>query len=178
VPPLRYKDIRANSPFPPSKYSVTVELAYLERCLESFSDGVELVTDPDFQRAHIWTETQQSAYMEYLLQDGPSARVIYWACDGWMSVMARYNGDLILVDGKQRLEAARKFMRDELKVFGLRRTEIGGHIMMLRTSLTFNIADIGREQTLRWYLALNAGGTPHTNTEIERVRVLLEQETK
>ena len=31
--------------------------------------------DPDFQRAHVWTETQQIRYIEYILQGGKSGAV-------------------------------------------------------------------------------------------------------
>jgi len=36
------------------------------------------------------------------------------------------------------------------------------------------VADLDREGQIRWYLALNGGGTPHTAEELERVRRLLE----
>ncbi len=38
----------------------------------------------------------------------------------------------------------------------------------------FHVADVNRAGMLRWYLALNGGGTPHTAVELERVRLLLE----
>ena len=52
--------------------------------------------------------------------------------------------------------------------------------MRMATGARFRVtvADIGRAQTLRWYLALNRGGTPHTDAEIERVQDLLAAETK
>ena len=36
-----------------------------------------LVLNPDFQRGHVWTEEQQTAYIEYLLMGGMSGRTIY-----------------------------------------------------------------------------------------------------
>lgn len=169
-----FTDIRRNTPFPISKYHINVGLTYLEYQLESMAEGSLLELDPDFQRNHVWSENQQIKYVEYLIQGGPSARVIYWACKGWNSV-----GDLgpvVLVDGKQRLEAVRRFMRNEIPIFGQLLSEYSDNIKVTGANLEFSIADIGRKDTLKWYIALNAGGTPHTIEEINKVQLLLEGE--
>ena len=150
-------------------------LKYLEDQLKSMADGTLLQLDPDFQRAHVWTEAQQSAYVEYLLQGGPSARIIYWACEGWQSTTTV--GPMVLVDGKQRLEAVRRFLRNEIKIFGQYLEEFPDTVRVLHLNgLKFFVADLGRKETLRWYIALNAGGTPHTSDEIKTVQALLAAE--
>ena len=45
----------------------------------------------------------------------PLCKTLIFNCPGWM---IDFRGPYELVDGKQRLEAVRKFMRDELPVFG------------------------------------------------------------
>jgi len=35
-----------------------------------------------------------------------------------------------------------------------------------------------RAEVLQWYIEFNAGGTPHTEAEINRVRELLKKETR
>lgn len=68
--PLKYSDIPK---FPRSAYEVDVPWGYIEKHLKSIlSDGPSgLNLDPDFQRAHVWTEEQQRAYIEYQLMGGP-----------------------------------------------------------------------------------------------------------
>lgn len=80
-----FRSIRNDTPFPAQKYQINVGFTFLEQQLQSMSEGHSLELDPDFQRAHVWSEAQQSSYVEYLMQGGPSARVIYWACEGWNS---------------------------------------------------------------------------------------------
>ncbi len=174
--PLTWQDIDSSSPFPTQRYSINVPVAHLERNLDMFREtGLDM--DPDFQRAHVWTEAQQIAFVEYFFLGGASGRVLYFASKGW-SQGGEYN-TTYLVDGKQRLEAMRKFNRDELPIFGgYTKRHIGGMQRMLNHSqgFVFSVADVDRVTMLRWYLALNGGGTPHTKTELDKVRALLEAE--
>lgn len=43
-------------------------------------------------------------------------------------------------------------------------------------SFRIEVADVDRVGALRWYLALNRGGTPHTDAEITKVEALLKAE--
>ena len=84
---------------------------------------------------------------------------------------------LMLVDGKQRLEAVRSFLRDELTVFGdCKRSDFTDH---MRHYLSFRVhvnALKTRAEVLTWYLQINAGGVVHSDEEIERVKELLKEE--
>jgi uncharacterized protein with ParB-like and HNH nuclease domain len=156
-------------------YRVTTDWKYLLSTLERWTDEREgpakLNLDPDFQRGHVWTEAQQIAYVEYVLQGGISGRDLYFNCTGWQG---SYEGPFVIVDGKQRLNAVLKFLRNELPIFG-------GHLMKdiegrLPTTATFNICvnDLKtRAEVLQWYLEMNTGGTPHTEQEIEKVKAML-----
>ena len=88
---------------------------------------------------------------------------------------ATYVNATALVDGKQRLEATRKFMRDELRAFGQLRSEFAGRMRWHVTGLKWRVCALDRAGVLRFYLSLNGGGTPHTTEELERVRALLAQ---
>lgn len=79
----------------------------------------------------------------------------------------------MIVDGKQRLEAVTRWINDELPVLGAVRSKWTGIERTTTCRLKLAIADIGREGTLRWYLALNEGATPHSAEELQRVRDLL-----
>lgn len=166
---MQFEDIRQ---FPRSSYSVDISWNYLEKFLQTSG---ELDLDPDFQRDHVWTTEQRVAFVEYILRGGTSSRDIYFNNPGW----SRGFGVLQLIDGKQRLETARMFMRNELKVFGWRTcADLGGkphqevrfrvHVHELET----------RVDVLLWYLGMNNGGTVHTQEEIARVQVLLAQAIK
>ena len=170
---MNYSDIPRFTRNP--SYRVTADWGYLEGTLDRWVNerGVgmaKLDLDPEFQRAHVWTEPQQIAYVEYALKGGTSGKEIYLNCTGWMR---NWEGPFILVDGKQRLEAVRKFLRNELPVFGGHTySQIEGRLPHT-ASLYININDLPYKDVLQWYLEMNTGGTPHTPAEIEKVKLLL-----
>jgi hypothetical protein len=168
---MRFQDI---PPFTRSaNYRANIDLESLPWSIQGYLDKHGLDMDPDFQRVHVWTEDQQVRFVEYLLRDGVSGRVIYFNHPGWMD---DWKGAFVLVDGKQRLEACLKFLRGELRVFGRLRPEFGGRISCL-TGLVFAVNNLRtRAEVLQWYLDLNTGGTVHTDAEIDKVRRLLEGE--
>jgi hypothetical protein len=132
--------------------------------------------DPDYQRAHVWTREQQIAYVEYMLQGGEVGRAITFNCPGWMG---DWRGPFELVDGKQRLEAARTWMNDEFKTFGHYFSEFEEPRRLPDLNFDFRVCKLAsREEVLRLYLNINAGGTPHTAEELERVRALLRKAEK
>jgi hypothetical protein len=141
--------------------------------------------DPDFQRGYVWTEAQQASYVEYILRGGCIGRDLLFNCPGWNSCLTNI-GPYELVDGKQRLEAVRKFMRNDLFVFcdgtvlgnktPLSRTDFAGHFRFYH-SFRWNVNDLPtRSDVLKWYLDLNSGGTVHTKEDLEKVRALLKKE--
>ena len=85
---------------------------------------------------------------------------------------------MVLVDGKQRLEAMQKFKRDELPVFGFTFNEWeDAEIACRRVILDIYINDLAtRKEILQWYIDLNAGGIAHTDKEIDKVKNLLKKE--
>ena len=168
--PLSFQDIPR---FPHSAYEIDVGFEWLEGHLaDAIADGLDI--DPPFQRAHVWTEAQQTAYLEYLLRGGEVSRLIIVNAPAWHD--STYKGST-LVDGKQRLEAIRRFMRSELPVFGghvLR--DIGGHLRLFNGRIKWRVVALASEaELLDLYLAINAGGTPHSPEEIAKVRAMRER---
>lgn len=153
-------------------YAVDVDWRYLESHIARQTEwGLDL--DPDFQRAHVWTEEQQIAFVEFKLRGGHSGGDILTNCKGWHD---NGIGDYVLVDGKQRLNAVRRFLSNELPAFGRLFKDYTGTLRFMQ-SFRWHVNDLPtRADVLRWYLELNAGGTPHTAEEIERVRQLLIRE--
>lgn len=157
-------------------YAVDVSWSGIERYLEQMGEGLNLELDPDFQRAHVWTRDQQIAYVEFILRGGRSSRAILWNCANWPECAE--NAPLVLVDGKQRLEAARRFMADGLPAFGRLCSEYeDGMRWASGPGFKFHINGLKtRREVLQWYLDLNRGGTVHTDDEIDKVRALLQAE--
>lgn len=173
----RFQDIKT---FPRCPYRVDVGWSFLEEYIESQSDKrsgsiAALDLEPDFQRAHIWTIGQQIAYVEYILQGGTSGRELYFNCAGWGR---DYRGPYVIVDGKQRLQAVRRFMHNEIPAFGHCREDYTDAPDLMVARFSWNIASLDtRAEVLRWYLNFNAGGSIHTSEELDRVRELLLAET-
>lgn len=166
---MRYEDIPR---FPVAHYEIDVPWRYLEDHIAiELPNGLDL--DPDCQRDHVWTGDQQRAYVEYVLQGGEVARQLIFNCPAWPSGDRGY----VLVDGKQRLEAVRRFLRDDLEVFGgHRRSDIKGSLHPLIASFRCRVVSLStKAEVLRLYLNINAGGTPHTQEELERVRRMLSE---
>lgn len=154
---------------------------YLVDTIEKWSNGIDtdvkLEMNPDFQRGHVWTEQQQIAFVESVLKGGAkNARVIYLNNPNWMRYSDRPYRDFVCVDGLQRYTAIKRFVKNEIKVFGYYLNEFedklrGKHDMRL------NVNDLPtRKNVLQWYLEINSGGTIHTNEEIDKVKKLLENE--
>lgn len=178
--PLNFQEL-AKTFTPMPNYRVNVMWDYLEQHLEHWAargdEGMaQLDLDPDFQRGHVWTPEQQTAYIEYILKGGMSGREIYFNCTGWMK---DWRGPFVIVDGKQRLHAARLFMANGVPVFGGHyREDIEGRLS-LNAQFLFNVNDLKtRAEVLKWYLEMNTGGTPHTTDEIEKVQTMLKTCTK
>lgn len=169
---MNYKDIHK---LPRANYNITVHWSCLEDWLQRQDDDGILDLDPDFQRHHVWTAQQQSNYIEYILTGGESSREILFNCQDY--VQGNVNDTMVLVDGKQRLEAVRLWLRDDREAFGVLRREIKG-LRSLDLYFNIRVCDLPtRREVLHWYLSLNSGGTDHTVDEIERVRQLLEEES-
>ena len=139
------------------------------------SNGLQL--DPDFQRAHVWTEQQQIAWLEFVYRGGKTGRVLYINCPDWNLRSKRGYRECVLVDGKQRLTAVRRFLQNEIPVFGHVYEEYEDARSPGNPTLKINVNDLKtRAAVLQWYIEMNAGGTPHTDAEIEKVRRLLDAE--
>ncbi len=101
-------------------------------------------------------------------------------CAGWRDG-GLPRGPFVLVDGQQRISAVRGFLRNEVAVFGgrLYRDYAGDLLGLDGAYFRLHVNDLPtRADYLRWYIELNTGGTPHTESEISRVRWMLEDELK
>lgn len=160
-----------------ANYKVDVALQYLDTRIQEYINEDGLILNPDFQRGHVWTEKQQTAYVEYFLRGGKSGRDLYFNCPSWHCAAKTDYDEFVCVDGLQRITALRKFWNNELKVFGSYREQFKGRPREVQTLISININDLQtKEDVLQWYIEMNEGGTPHTEAEINRVKKMLEEE--
>lgn len=157
-------------------YNVNMSMEFLIKQIDDWiaEDGLQM--NPDFQRGHVWTEEQQIKYIEFVLRGGNSGKDLYFNDPSWM--MCGYTGeyrDFVCVDGLQRITAIRRFLNDEIKVFGQCYSDFGERTDMVHHGMNIHINDLKtKREVLQWYIEMNDGGTPHTSAEIERVKRLME----
>jgi len=165
---VKFRDIK---PFTqPANYAVDVPIVSVPETIERW----EVDLDPDFQRCHVWTEIQQIRYIEFLLRDGQSSKDIYF---NGPSFTHGGRGDMVLVDGKQRLEAVIRFINNKVPVFGNLLSDFEDKLPWTKVMLKFHVNNLKtRAQVLQWYIDLNAGGVAHTSEEIAKVEDLLADE--
>ena len=177
---MRYQDIPQYTDW--GSYEVDVGWNYLETHLQHYlNDGqAKLDMDPDFQRAHVWDEEKQQRYVEYVLRGGHSGKSVFFNHTTWHNVLPNVAPWFVLVDGKQRLEAVRKYLRGELAIFGGHYIkDFTDNIRIVRASFRFHVNCLAtRAEVLQWYLDLNEGGVVHTREELDKVRMLLAAEKK
>lgn len=161
--------------FPKAHYEVTVGLFRMDWQVDWHVKDFGLNLNPDYQREHVWTMDQRTAFLEYILQGGEFGTTIVFNHCNWSN--PKPTDEYTILDGKQRLQSVLMFLRDEVTVFGAKCRDFEDHKRMnMSFSMRWRILALPyRHQVLRYYLDMNTGGTPHTKEEIERVRSLYEK---
>lgn len=141
--------------------------------------GVELV--PDFQRGHVWSSKQQTKYIENVLRRivDESGLTIRFNCPSWRKERSK-NADLldqmVCIDGLQRLTAIRRFIAGELKVFGLKFSQIPLRRTIRDLQIVVKMYDFQfKADLLQFYLDINGGGIAHSRSELKRVGEMLKE---
>ena len=173
---MKFKDIPQSTR--EGSWQANMPMRYIYDRIKEWEEDeyYQLQLNPNFQRGHVWTEEQQIAYVEFLLRGGKSAKVIYFNKPSWQnsSIINDYD-DFVCVDGLQRLTAVMRFLNNEIKVLGTYYKDFEDKLPM-GIDLIFNVNNLKTEkEVLQWYVDMNAGSTPHTNEEIERVKRMIEE---
>lgn len=170
-------------PLASSHYAVDYPWSSLRQALASYQRDYGLNLHPDFQRGHVWTPQQQAHYIENVFRGvvPPETMIIQFNAPHWDD--HTYAGELPremqVIDGLQRLTAALDYLDGKVTPFG-RSVEafMGTQFDVTRLSFyRFRFAVHAfqtRSSLLQHYIDINAGGTPHSEAEIARVRGLLE----
>jgi len=152
-----------------------MQQASLRYLLQYFNDG--RLGIPDYQRAACWTEVQQAAFLGFVLEGGPCpafyVREVTDSSGTWRDE---------LVDGQQRLLAFRAWTEHRVPaVLPTRGRSLwcrgapGGEMDRTMSAPVARFSST-RAEAIAIYLALNSGGTPHTQEELVRARAKLEEE--
>lgn len=116
-------------------------------------------------------QEQQEAYIEYILKGGTYGKELYFNCKGWGNT---FEGPYVIVDGKQRLQAVREFMKGNIKAFGYYIHEFSDKPDILVARFSWNIAALETmNEVYKWYIDFNSGGNIHTKEEIEKVKRMI-----
>lgn len=167
-----------------SAYACDQSWAYLPEWVDDMVNERGLQLDPDFQRGHVWTPTQQSRYVEFVLRGGKSGRDLYFNYRGFKRGLCadpHATGDdaFVCVDGLQRLTAVLGFLKGEVLAFGARRSDFADRPDFIRHAFRVHINDLEtRAEVLTWYREMNGAGTPHSAEELARVDALIAQEQR
>lgn len=157
-------------------YAVDYPLDHLIRYVDDCVAEQGLQLCPDFQRGHVWSRSQQVAYVEFLLRGGKSGRDLFFNCPSWHHQVGpgEYD-DFVCVDGLQRITAVRAFVENRIPAFGTLFRDYTDTLRIMNDTLRVHINTLKtRREVLTWYLEINSGGTPHTKKELTRVKALLD----
>lgn len=175
---------RVVRPLPGASYTIDSQMTDVEHYVAKWQEtmvqfGGSFELSPDYQRGHVWTDTQRAGYVESVMRRCAPLTILF-NCPGWSSTT--HGGDIPdytfqCIDGLQRLTAVRMFMAGEIAVFGgLRAPALKGTAFDPRKfGLKFSVYEFTkRADLLQFYLDLNGGGTVHSPVELDRVRALRE----
>lgn len=150
-------------------YHVNVSWCDLEAHLQDLQKNRRLNLEPPFQRCHVWTKEEQTAYVEYGISGGYSGRDIFLNARHWQTGEPT---PLILVDGLQRITAVRAFLNNEVPAFGLLYSEFEDKLGYSGPCFEWHVNDLPTMQmVVDWYIELNTTGRPHTVSEIDTAKV-------
>jgi len=165
--------------YPKARWETDVSIRDLLGHVERWTKEYGLTLDPDYQREHVWTEDQQVAYVEHILRGGEVGQNIILNAPNFTAGTSTIAE---VVDGKQRLTAMLRFVRNEIRVLaqeghpeGLLYQEFKGRPSMW-WGFKWRIVELDRLGILNLYLSLNGGGTQHTKDELARVEILRDLE--
>lgn len=165
---MKFKDIPKFTQS--GNWQTDMEWEYFIKWIQKLIEEDDLQLNPDFQRGHVWSESQQIAYIEFRLRGGKTGNVVYFNHPEWMG---SFIGEFVCVDGLQRITAIQRFLNNEIKAFGTYYKDFEDALPR-DIHMTVNINNLKtKEEVLKWYIEMNEGGTPHSEEEINKVKTML-----
>jgi len=157
----KFSDIKI---FRVPNYKVNVEWTSLDYNINRYKERYNLETDPDFQRGYVWTLEQKIAYIEFIIRGGDSGKSIYFNQTGWMG---KIRGNMVLVDGKQRLTTVLDFINNKIPIFDGHYYKDFTDSLPSHCEFHFHVNDLPtKKDIIEWYLSMNTGGSIHTTEDL------------
>lgn len=159
-----------------------LDLDWIKPMLEKFEADYGVDLDPDFQRGHVWTQRQKTKFIEYILRGGVVPPIRFNSpCFGGhrKSKDCDLPDTVVLVDGKQRLNACLEFLDNKVSVFNgnYLKDFDDQDVLTRKVGITYSVNKLQtKAEVLQWYLEMNEGQVAHTSDELERVRLMLIKE--
>lgn len=160
------------------------DLKDIKDTLTNWKDRYKLVElDPDFQRGHVWSEDQQTKFIESMLRNtvGESSLTIHFNNPYYRGDQPK-NTDLPngfqCIDGLQRLTAILKYLDGKVYPFGYDINFFNSQYEYSSKYLHVYMAIYSYEKKkdlLEHYLAINNGGTVHSQEELNRVKGMINE---
>lgn len=150
----------------------------LRKIPKTIHEDFQVDLDPDYQRGHVWNESQKRKYMGFILQGGEGLPIVINLPNGW-------GGESEVIDGKQRITAICEWLTNAVSAELADGSEVWYRdftdevdLRLLNNTLRirFGFVQLDRAGVLDYYLRLNNGGTVHSDEEIEKVRKLLREQ--
>lgn len=158
-------------------YNVNVPLERLSNYLEGLNEDFGLIMKPDFQRDLCWSEEQKTAYMEFVLRGGKTAKTFYFnspAFGNYTSPATDLGEEILCIDGLQRITTALEFLQDKVEVFGGYTYSQIENYPKNTVHFEININNMKtKNEIVEWYIDYNSGGTVHSEEDLERAKKLL-----
>lgn len=165
---------------------IDIEIGFIEEQLKSwkdrYEDGYGLDLDPDFQRGHVWSSLQKTKFIEFLIRGGKCPPLLFNspAYGGSSTKGSDLSEKIVIVDGKQRLNAIIEFLHNKVQVFNgnvLSDFEDAEYLTR-QVCVTYAVNTLKtRRELLQWYLELNEGHIAHSEEELDRVRSMIKDGT-
>jgi len=166
----QFKDIKI---FRVPNYKVDQEWTSLEYTIDRYKQRYNLEIDPDFQRGYVWTPQQKTEYIEFIIRGGNSGKSIYFNQAGWMG---KHIGNMVLVDGKQRLTTVLEFLNNKVPIFGGSYYKDFTDILPFHCEFQIHVNDLPtKKDVVEWYLAMNTGGSIHTAEDLQPAYNILKE---
>jgi len=153
------------------------------RRIEQFLEDYEVNMDPVYQRDYVWNLKQKQKFVGACLENHRMIPVFWF---NFYKVGQGTNSPCEVVDGKQRLEAIRGFLRNEYsaicpcgEVFTaeeLLNDPISNRNLSSSITLKMHFIQVEPVDAMQFYLRLNAGGTIHSQEDLDRVKEYIIQE--
>ena len=165
------KDIRAH--VPDCTYHVNIGLGSIKDALDQYKVNM----NPEYQRDYVWTTEQKSKFVGAALENH-NAVPPFWL--NWVSKdYDRSHSEI--VDGKQRISAILDWIDGHIKavcpcgieVWHKDLNEVDLRCIKMAASFDWNFVHLPQKEVMEFYIRLNAGGTIHSEDDLNKVKEMI-----